>query len=353
MTRGVKGVAQIDNKIRVFFSEPRPDLEIQHDVESALTWDVRIDDGLIVVDLNDGNVSLRGTVCSAYEKNLAESKAYIAGVESVDSSSLETEWWARDEMIRKKVLISNDDEEVEAAVRDALLIDPRVNSFRPEVHVENGVVTLSGAVGTVKARQAAAQDAANTTGVWRVTNYLKVGPAGDRTDGEIAEDIRAALLADPYVEKFEIDVSVRDGTASLTGTVDSRFEKRHAEDLVARTRGVISIENSLTVSFEPLEGEVSLYDWDVVDADYVFEPLTTSRRADWEIRQDIEHEMIWSPWVDADEVEVAVDDGVATLTGTVDSWSERVQAEEEAIEGGARFVDHELLVRWGPDVPIF
>ena len=132
-----------------------------------------------------------------------------------------------------------------------------------------------------------------------------------------------------------------------------RAVELHAEDLVARTRGVISIENSLTVSFEPLEGEVSLYDWDVVDADHVFEPLTTTRRADWEIRRDIEHEMIWSPWVDADEVEVAVDDGVATLTGTVDSWSERVQAEEEAIEGGARFVDNELLVRWGPDVPIF
>jgi hypothetical protein len=40
-----------------------------------------------------------------------------------------------------------------------------------------------------------------------------------------------------------------------------------------------------------------------------------------------------------------VDDGVATLTGTVDSWSEYDAAVNNAYEGGAVYVDNELLVK--------
>ena len=37
-------------------------------------------------------------------------------------------------------------------------------------------------------------------------------------------------------------------------------------------------------------------------------------------------------------------DGVATLTGAVDSWNERAAATENAYEGGATWVDNELVV---------
>jgi osmotically-inducible protein OsmY len=37
--------------------------------------------------------------------------------------------------------------------------------------------------------------------------------------------------------------------------------------------------------------------------------------------------------VDSDEVDVSVSGGVATLTGTVDTWNERAWAEENAREG--------------------
>jgi osmotically-inducible protein OsmY len=54
--------------------------------------------------------------------------------------------------------------------------------------------------------------------------------------------------------------------------------------------------------------------------------------------------MWWSPFVDADDVTIRVSDGVATLTGEVDSWSELRAATENAFEGGARWVRNDLEV---------
>jgi len=41
---------------------------------------------------------------------------------------------------------------------------------------------------------------------------------------------------------------------------------------------------------------------------------------------------------------VTIEDGVATLTGTVDSWSEYDAATENAYEGGATWVDNDLMI---------
>ena len=352
LTKGVRGVSEVDNRLTVAPQAPRTDYEIRADVESALRWDARIDDALVEVAVDSGVVMLTGTVGSAFEKNLAERRARVTGVESVEADDLSVEWWARDEMMRDAEIADLSDEEIHQAVEDALLLDPRVRSFEPVIEVDRGIVTLTGTVSNVKARRAAAQDAANTTGVWRVKNYLKVRPLVDKTDADIADQIRNALLVDPFVERYEIDVHVHDGAAVLAGEVTSYFEKWQAEDLAARVSGVTSVVNRLQVENAPHAADLSFYDWDVVDTDYDFDLLAVTQPSDWMIRQDIEEEMFWSPFVDANQVDVTVNDGLATLTGTVDSWRERRTASEEALEAGAIAVDNDLEVRYGFDVPV-
>jgi osmotically-inducible protein OsmY len=63
-----------------------------------------------------------------------------------------------------------------------------------------------------------------------------------------------------------------------------------------------------------------------------------------ELAVDIREELWWSPYVDADDVTVTVDDGEAILTGKVDSWSEYSAVNENAYEAGAVAVDNELKV---------
>jgi osmotically-inducible protein OsmY len=64
-----------------------------------------------------------------------------------------------------------------------------------------------------------------------------------------------------------------------------------------------------------------------------------------EIKDDIETQFWWSPYVDLEEIEVSIDDGIATLTGTVDSWLEYDLAERNAYDGGAVAVDNNLIVQ--------
>jgi osmotically-inducible protein OsmY len=72
---------------------------------------------------------------------------------------------------------------------------------------------------------------------------------------------------------------------------------------------------------------------------------TWSHKDDEDIEEDIESELWWSPFVSSEEITVSVQDGVATLTGTVDSWRERRIATEKAYAGGAKSVRNHLRLR--------
>jgi osmotically-inducible protein OsmY len=74
------------------------------------------------------------------------------------------------------------------------------------------------------------------------------GPKGyKRSDDRIKEDINDRLSDDPYVDASEIDVEVSAGEVTLSGTVDSKHEKRRVEDIVEAISGVGNVENRLKV----------------------------------------------------------------------------------------------------------
>jgi osmotically-inducible protein OsmY len=68
-----------------------------------------------------------------------------------------------------------------------------------------------------------------------------------RSDDRIREDVNDRLTDDPHVDASEIEVSVSNREVTLTGTVNSRFEKRHAEDLAESVSGVAHVQNNLRV----------------------------------------------------------------------------------------------------------
>jgi len=342
VAKTVHGVRALADAIQVDYSDMRTDAEILAEIERRLEWDDRIDDQLIAVKVDDGDVTLAGSVGSAYEKVLARSDAWVAGVKSVTSDGLDVEWWKRDLMVRRRPLTDLSDREIEEAILKAFQYDPRVLSFQPEVRVEDGVVTLRGVVDNLEARRAADDDARNTLGVWRVRNHLKVRPLAKRPDDAVENDVEAALHRDSLVNGLDIDVMVIDGRAILTGTVDSLPERQQAENVAAKVRGVKIVRNHLAVDPVPLPDLVTSLDWPPT-TNPLYEYRTVRVRPDRMIRQDIESELWWSPFVDEDEVEVK--DGVATLTGTVDSWSERRAAAVNALEAGAHKVVNKLTVQ--------
>lgn len=74
------------------------------------------------------------------------------------------------------------------------------------------------------------------------------GPADyRRSDDRIREDVNDRLTDDAHIDASGIQVAVKDGEVTLSGTVDSRFAKRHAEDLAERISGARHVQNNLRV----------------------------------------------------------------------------------------------------------
>lgn len=346
VAKSVRGVTGLESDIDVVYGTNRSDPEIQAEIEKGLEWDVLVDDGLIDVGVQDSRVTLSGTVGSAAEKTRAISDAWVTGVTAVDAEKLDVARWARDDDLRQHKYVLRSDEQIRQAVEDALLRDPRVMSFDVATAVDGGVVTLRGDVDYLEAKRAAEQDARNTVGVLRVANRIKVRPVTMLIDADIRADVVDALARDAIVESYEVDVGVSSGRVTLSGDVGSYYEKFHAEDVAARVDGVVSVNNDIEVedqvmgAYDPYVDPYYPfgYDW------YRYDVPRRTFLSDAEIEEDVQDELFWSPFVDSDSVHVTVDHGVVTLTGTVDSWAEASAAVENAYEGGAAWVDNDLVI---------
>lgn len=347
VVKGVRGVKGVNNEIDIIYNADRADYEIKKDIEQTLVNDIRVDDALIEVEVNKGNVELSGTVGSANEKSLARTNAWVTGVKSVDAEKLDVREWTRNENLRKNKYASKADDDIREAVKDALLHDPRVYSFNPDVSVDNGVVTLTGVVSNLKAKRAAEDDAKNVVGVFYVNNYLKVRPAMIPEDSELEADIKQGMLRDPVVEKYELDVTANNGVVFLNGTVDSYFEKIQAEDVASKAKGVIAVENNIKVEDDNDYHFYNYYGWNTYYPPYQID-VDDYYRTDSEIKDNIESQLWWSPYVDEAEVDVIVVNGEATLEGTVDTKREKLFAEINALEGGAKEVHNDLVVMYTP-----
>jgi osmotically-inducible protein OsmY len=321
VAQGVKGVIDVENDLTYDLVADRADADVKEDVEYRLKTDASIDAGLITVKVKDGKITLDGSVGSAVEKSEAETEAWIVpGVKSV-ANKLDVKWWLdggpaewEDEWA---------DADIEQAIDNALLTNPRVSSFNVVTTVDDGVATLTGTVDNLLAKRAAEEEAEDILGVRRVKNYLRVRPALSRTDTEIVNDVRQALRRDPYVDRYDIAVSVYNGDVHLGGEVDSWYMKNQAEEAAAGVRGVVDVQNNLDVDYE------------------------YTAKTDREIKDDIEGQLFWSPFVDSDDITVEVHSGVATLMGSVEDWDELQAAKKNARDGGATSVITKLDIENG------
>jgi osmotically-inducible protein OsmY len=346
VAKGVNGVTAVINNIGIEYKTARPDREIKKEIEKILKWDVLVDHALIGVKADDGKVTLSGVVGSAAEKSIAVNDAYIPGVKSVDSKDLMVKKWARDDDLRKSKYVAKSDQEIYGAVTDTLMYDPRVFSFNVTPEVSNAVVTLRGTVDNLKAKHSAAQDARNTVGVLAVKNRIKVRPESPVTDDKIKERVEHAIERNPYVESYDISVIATNRIVDLYGIVNSYFEKIQAGNVASRVNGVVAVDNNISVN----DSYNSYYYSPYVDDSYADDEdgygylPRNAIKSDAKIKEDIENEFFWSPFVDSDDITISVKDGVATLTGKVNSSSEYYSATKNAYEGGATFVNNDLVI---------
>ncbi len=333
ITKFVNGVKSVNNQIQIQYKANRSDSEIEADIAGLMQYDAYVDYKFIDVKVENGIVTLSGTVGSLFEKSKAESLAWVMGVNSVYADNLEVETQKRDVMQKNTLNVGKTDEEIQRAVQKALIYDVRVNAFDIIVKVDEGHVTLEGSVSNLRAKKAAGTDADNIIGVWGVNNQLKIEPKLLMPKKTVQDNTEVALRMHTYLQPYAIQVFDDNGKITLTGVVQNEFEKQSAEDAVTGVPGVIEIENNLEII--PAENAQS--------GTYITEP---DLPPDSEIRKKVENELWWSPFVNENQIKVIVENGSVILNGTVNTRFQKQQAEKKALEGGAFTVENNLIVEF-------
>jgi osmotically-inducible protein OsmY len=133
--------------------------------------------------------------------------------------------------------------------------------------------------------------------------------------------VKLGLTIHRVVPAHVIDVEVCKGPVAVP---DSAYERLHAKSVISRLPAVGFSENKLDV------------------------------RRSWALKTDggIRRDIVTRLWSDrlivARSIDVTVEDGVATLTGTVDTWTELLDAISKALDAGATKVRDRLKLEGAP-----
>ncbi len=315
----VPGVTAVNNDLVIRYKSKRSNQEIKKDAMSALNRDVYLTGLPIDVSVKDGVVTLKGDVGSQYEKDRAGNKMFwLNDVRRVDND-LKVKWWENGGTHKNNPFPT--DSALLNAITAEFLQDSRIDDSNIVATVSLGHVTLTGSVPTHYQKRIAGEDANNIVGVGWVSNNLYV--RGNRRDDlNISADIISDLAADDQLWDQRLAVRVRDGVATLSGKVDTWYDKDHASVIASRVRGVRRVVNNIEVEWKREMSDVTL-------AKYIKDQLN------WD----------WITFPVGDAISVKVKDGLVTLTGKVDTWGEYEEAQDIALNtGGILAVHNELSV---------
>jgi osmotically-inducible protein OsmY len=140
-----------------------------------------------------------------------------------------------------------DDNDVASEVLNAYQWNIEVPKDKVKVKVEKGWVTLEGELEWNFQKEAAKNAIRDLTGVTGVTNNITIKT--NPHDEIERKDIEYALDRNWTLSDQEIRVSVSGTKVTLTGTVDSWYQKSEAERVAWKARGVGSVDNELVVDY--------------------------------------------------------------------------------------------------------
>jgi len=216
----------------------KTDGQIKQDILDELVFRPNIDETQIGVSVEEGVVTLSGTV-NEYAKKVAAEKAAksVQGVTAV----------AEDIEVKYGDDYKKSDKEIAKAAVDALKWNSTVPKEKVMVKVEDGYVYLSGEVSWSYQKNAAKRTVENLLGVKQVYNNIsleqKIKPY------EVKERIKNAFERMADIDANGIQITTDDHKVILTGKVHSIKEKEDAEKAAYRAPGVYEVKNNIKVQF--------------------------------------------------------------------------------------------------------
>lgn len=216
------------------------DEKLQRDVLDELHWDRQVKPTDVGVEVNDGIVTLTGTV-SEYKKrrSAAEAVLRVYGVRGL----------ANDIEVQTPGLYKRGDTDIARAAVNAIEWDTSVPEQRVKVRVSDGWITLEGSVNFYFQKRAAEYAVEGLAGVRGVSNLIEIDPEEKSAVSafELKAQIEKAFTRNAEIDASRITVNVDSGRVMLSGNVRSWAENSEAVTAAWSTPGVRSVVNDLNV----------------------------------------------------------------------------------------------------------
>lgn len=213
--------------------------ELQKDVQDAIKWEPTLKGAEIGVTVKDGVVTLSGTVDKYSKKSEAENAAKnVAGVKVVvEKIEINYSSWG-----------TTNDGDIAKEIINAFKWNFEVPNDKVKVRVENGWVTLEGELSWNFQKEAAHDAVSYLNGVKGVSNNIKI--KSETHDAIEQEAIECALERNSAIADDDIEVRVHGKKVTLTGCVNSWYEKTEAARIAWNAPGVEMVVNDLVVEYD-------------------------------------------------------------------------------------------------------
>jgi osmotically-inducible protein OsmY len=214
----------------------------------------------------------------------------------------------------------NTDRKLQEDVLAELSWTPSLTAGQIGVTASDGIVTLTGSVGSFAEKHAAEQATSRVNGVKAVAEEIEVRLSFDmkRSDADIAAAAVNRLAWNVYVPKDAVKVQVEKGWVTLSGHVEWHYEKDAAEEDLIHLLGVVGVSNQITI--KPLVNAMNISD-------------------------DINHALNRSWFFDQKTFDVSASGGAVVLKGSVRSSHERAIAGHTAWRApGVTSVENDLAI---------
>lgn len=229
-----------------------------------------------------------------------------------------------------------------ARIETTYLFNEHLSPFNINTTTRNGVVTLSGGVRTQIQKDLAGELAASFDGVTQVDNRITVVPNVESSipkrnfrrkfaDKSISASVRTRLLYRKNLRRLKINAKTINSVVTLTGLVDTQFQKEEVGYVAFQTKGVEQVINRLTIRGIGTGGDTE---------------EVQRKFSDEFIEKRVEKSILLNRHLSIRHVDVEVDGGICYLTGTVQTDPERRLAESIAINtSGVTEVRNTIYVR--------
>ena len=213
------------------------DLQLRPNTMAELRWEPSVKASGIGVAAKNSVVTLTGELATYAQKFAAERAVErVAGVRAI----------ADDLTVGVSGSYERTDSDVAGAATSALAWDVEVPDGVTVV-VREGWISLSGKVQWYFQKAAAERADPILTGVAGVTNLIEPQPPATVKAADVKAKIEAALARNVELDAKAINVSARDDTVTLTGTVRSWAERNNATRAAWNAPGVRFVKDQLKV----------------------------------------------------------------------------------------------------------